>query len=138
MRDNKLDLCARAYLECYRSQFKKYTWAYDYADNLIQNNPNEGLRLIVEILKLCRDEQEIAYVASSALEELLHQHILNIAPAVEHSLYSAPAMRAAIRYVWAPDIGVLKVFLTDVCSKLEISSRNSDLISDPPDKVVDE
>jgi len=111
---NKLDLCVRAFLEYYRSKFKKYTWVCEYAEKLIQTNPEASLQFVIELLATSQNEQEIAYVASGPLEELLHRHILTIRNEIKLQIEENPLMRTAIRYVWAPDKSPVQIFLQSI------------------------
>ncbi|MDP3641020.1 MAG: hypothetical protein Q8R43_01110 [Alphaproteobacteria bacterium] len=114
MTKNILDMCAYAYIEYYRSQFKKYAWAVDYAENLIQTTPQAGLAFVFEVLSICQNEQEIAYVASGVLEDLLHRHIFQIKEAVEMEFQENEALRVSMRYVWAESNSPVSLFLKDI------------------------
>lgn len=122
MRNNKYDLCARAYLEYYRNDFKKYGWAYDYTEELIRKNPQKSLKFIIELLSLCQTDQEVAYIASGPLEELLHRHLNIVQNEIELYSIQYPLMRVAIRYVWAPEKSEVHNLLSRLHKKLEILS----------------
>ena len=140
MTKNILDMCACAYIEYYRSQFKKYAWAVDYAENLIQTNPKAGLAFVFEVLSICQNEQEIAYVATGVLEDLLHRHIFQIKEEVETSIQDNEGMRLAMRYVWAANNSPVSLFLKDIQIKfggklveknpLNIDSRTSSAVDE--------
>lgn len=121
MTKNILDMCACAYIEYYRSQFKKYAWALDYAENLIQTNPKAGLAFVFEVLSVCHNEQEIAYVATGVLEDLLHRHIFQIKEDIETAIQSNEGMRLAMRYVWAANNSPVSLFLKDIHLKIGAS-----------------
>jgi len=123
MTSNKLDLCVRAYLEYYRSQFKKYGWASDYAEQLIQTDQKAGLEFVVELLNICRNEQEIIFVASGALEDFLERYILTHRKEIEKSIRKYPAMRVAIRYVWTEEESPLQMFLREIELKFTLKIR---------------
>jgi hypothetical protein len=118
MAKNILDMCAYAYIEYYRSQFKKYAWAVDYAENLIQINPKAGLAFVFEVLSVCHNEQEIAYVATGVLEDLLHRHIFHIKEDIEAAVQDNEGMRLAMRYVWSANNSPVSLFLKDMHVKL--------------------
>jgi hypothetical protein len=140
MSNNKFDLCARAYLEYYRSQFKKYAWACDYAEELIQKDPKASLEFVIELLTMCQNEQEIAYIASGPLEDLLHHHLFDIQHDIEEYLQNNAKMLSAIRYVWAPDKSPVHSFLKVLSKKsselTNVEFPNLPIISQT--KVVDE
>lgn len=127
MTGTKLDLCARAYLEYYRSQFKKYSWANDYADQLIQADPYKGLEFVGELLSICRDEEEISYIAAGIFEELLHRYFNVIQQEIMDHLQFDKAMRWAIRYVWAPDKSPLGLFLNDMQVKFGDTNKEKNV-----------
>jgi hypothetical protein len=114
MTKNILDMCAHAYIEYYRSQFKKYAWAVDYAENLIQTNPKAGLPFVFEVLSISRNEQEIAYVATGIFEELLHRHIFQIKDDVESAVQENEDIQLALRYVWAENDSPVSLFLKEM------------------------
>lgn len=117
MEDNTLDLCAWAYLEYYRSEFKKYSWAYDYVEELVRKDPHESLEFVIELLNLCHNEQEIAYIAAGPLEDLLHRHLNSIQHDIEIYCSQDKLMRAAIRYVWAQEKSIVYNFLNHLHKK---------------------
>lgn len=114
MRDNPVDMCAWAYIAYYRSQFKKYTWACDYAENLVQTDPYAGLQFIFEVLDFCHKEEEIAYVASGILEDILHRHLNDLRATIEEMIHENHKMRAALRFVWANTESPVHRFLQDI------------------------
>ncbi|MBH1989806.1 MAG: hypothetical protein I8H80_01365 [Alphaproteobacteria bacterium] len=140
MTKNILDMCAYAYIEYYRSQFKKYSWAVDYAENLIQTNPKTGLAFVFEVLSVCQNEQEIACVASGVLEDLLHRHIFQIKEAVEMEVQESEVMRVAMRYVWAASNSPVSLFLKDINVKYagKITEKHSLNIDSIKSTAVDE
>lgn len=123
MTPQKIDLCARAYLECYRSSFKKYAWAHDYAENLIENNPKAALVFVVEVLNIAINDEELAYVASGLLEDLLSLHIQTLQSKVENLIRLEPPLYMAMRYVWAKENSPLYSFL----AKLPVEIRRQNL-----------
>jgi len=125
MADNKLDLCARAYLEYYRSEFKKYAWAYDYADELIKQDPHESLEFVMELLSLCHNEQEVAYIAAGLLEDLLHRHLNSIRDDIETYCRQDKLMRVAVRYVWSQEKSLVSNFLNQLHDKFGILSEQT-------------
>ncbi len=112
-----ISLCAHAYLEYYRSKFTKYVWAYDYAEELTRTSPLKSLCLILDILFLCKSEEEIVYVSSGLLEELLHKHINIVGENLIHHLNEQPLMQKAMRYVWVPDDSQLQSEMLKVIRK---------------------
>lgn len=140
MTKNILDMCAFAYIEYYRSQFKKYTWALDYAENLIQKNPKAGLAFVFEVLSICHNEQEIAYVATGVLEDLLHRHIFQIKEDVEAAIQENEGMRLAMRYVWAANNSPVSLFLKDLHIKCggKVSEKHPLNIDSRASSAVDE
>lgn len=114
MTDNILDMCAHAYIEYYRNQFKKYAWAADYAEILIQANPKAGLVFVLNVLNICKNEQEIAYVGSGVLEDLLHRHIFEIKEDIKNIIQKSESMSTAMRYVWAGTTTPVSEFLIEV------------------------
>ena len=140
MTKNILDMCACAYIEYYRSQFKKYAWSVDYAENLIQTNPTAGLAFVFEVLSVCQNEQEIAYVATGVLEDLLHRHIFQIKEDIEAAVQNNEGMRLAMRYVWAANNSPVSLFLKDVHIKSDgkIAERPSLNVDSKTSSIVDE
>ncbi|MDP3936406.1 MAG: hypothetical protein Q8Q56_05445 [Alphaproteobacteria bacterium] len=140
MTKNILDMCACAYIEYYRSQFKKYAWAVDYAENLIQTNPHAGLAFVFEVLSICQNEQEIAYVATGVLEDLLHRHIFQIKGEVETSIQENEGMRLAMRYVWATNNSPVSLFLKDMHVKIggNLAEKHPSNIDSKTSSAVDE
>lgn len=140
MTKNILNMCAYAYIEYYRSQFKKYAWAVDYAENLIQTNPKAGLAFVFEVLSVCQTEQEIAYVASSVLEDLLHRHIFQIKDDIETAVQDNKAMRLAMRYVWAENNSPASLFLKDMHIKFggKLAEKHPLNIDSKTSNAVDE
>ncbi|GEM_PF-1761103 len=114
MKDNLLDMCARAYIEYYRSQFKKYAWAVEYAESLIQTNPTKGLTFVLDVLNICKNEQEMAYVGSGALEDLLHRHIFEIKEDIKNIIHKNESMVTALRYTWAGTETPVNEFLIEI------------------------
>lgn len=114
MRDKPVDMCAWAYIAYYRSQFKKHTWACDYAENLVQTDPPSGLQFILGVLDLCHKEEEIAYVASGILEDILHSHLNDIRTNIEEILPENHKVRLALRFVWASPDSLVHRFLQDI------------------------
>lgn len=114
MRDKPVDMCAWAYIAYYRSQFKKHTWACDYAENLVQTDPHAGLQFILEVLDLCHKEEDIAYVASGILEDILHSHLNKIRIYIEEIIPENHKMRLALRFVWASSDSSVHRFLQDI------------------------
>lgn len=134
-----IDLCAYAYLEYYRSQFKNYSWAYDKAEVLVHTKPEEGLSLIVNILELCRNEEEIAYVASGLLEELLHIHVNEVSTSIVSFLDESVFVRKAMKYVWVPEGSHIQQALLKATGKLGRDLLSFDVSpSYIEDKAVDE
>lgn len=114
MTDNILDMCARAYIEYYRNQFKKYAWAAEYGENLIQGDSKAGLAFVLNVLSLCKNEQEISYVGSGALEDLLQRHIFQVKDDIKNILEKNELMRTAMRYVWAENATPVNEFLIEI------------------------
>lgn len=133
-----IDLCAYAYLEYYRSQFRTYSWAYDRAEYLVNSKPVEGIELIVNILKVCRNEEEVAYVASGLLEELLHKHIDEVVGQVIAFSDALPVLRRAMKYVWVPEGGHLQNTLLKATGKTGANFLKFDATDYPESKAVDE
>lgn len=117
MTSQKIDLCARAYLEYYRSQFAKYGWAHDYAENLIETDASAALSFVVEVLNMCINEEEIAYVASGILEDLLSLHIKELQYEVQFLINEEEKLYFAIKYVWAKDNTPLQSFLSLIAER---------------------
>lgn len=124
---NKLDLCVRAYLEYYRSQFKKYGWASDYAEQLIQTDQKASLEFVVELLNICKNEEEIVFVASGALEDFLERYILTHRKEIEKSILEHPKMRVAIRYVWSEEKTLLQMFLREIELKFNLQNNGTEV-----------
>lgn len=112
MTAQKINLCARAYIEYYRAQFAQYGWAHDYAEGLIEADAFSGLSFVVEVLNMCTHEEELAYVASSLLEDLLSLHVVVLQPQLEDLLQSEKQFCLAMKYVWAKDNTPLHKFLS--------------------------
>lgn len=114
MTDNLSDMCARAYIEYYRYEFKKYAWAAEYGESLIQGDSKAGLDFVLNVLSLCKNEQEIAYVGSGALEDLLQCHIFEVKGDIKNILQKNEVMRSAMRYVWAEKATPVNEFLIEI------------------------
>lgn len=114
MKDKPFDMCAWAYIAYYRSQFKKYTWACDYAENLVQTDPYAGLQFIFEVLDFCHKEEELAYIASGILEDIMHRHLNEIRTNIEEAILDNQKMRMALKFVWASSESPVHRFLQDI------------------------
>lgn len=115
---SKVDICAYAYMEYYRSNFAKYRWSSEYGEGLIRSAPVDGLIYIAEILKFCRNHEEIAFIATGLLEDLLFQHLHVLQPTLKDMVRRDKIMKAALRYVWAPE----DTALNDVLRRLNIKT----------------
>lgn len=120
MTDNILDMCAYAYIEYYRNQFKKYAWAADYAETLIQTNPKAGLIFVLNVLNVCQNEQEIAYVGSGALEDLLHRYLFETKEDIKNIIQTNESLSTAMRYVWVGIGSPVSDFLAEININLSI------------------
>jgi hypothetical protein len=123
MTGKTLNMCAWAYIKYYRSHFKQYAWSCDYADNLIQTAPAVGLTFIFEVLGVCQNEEEIAYVASGLLEDLIHLNIPEINEKLENAIQHNPLMITAMQYVYAPEKSEAHSFIQGMHIKLNNQAK---------------
>lgn len=124
-----LDMCASAYVQCYRSQFKKYTWAVDYAEKLIQSDPRAGLLFIFEILNICHNDQEIEYVSAGLLEDLLDRDLSAVKSEIKLAAQKNKTLQTALRFIRGTVNISVKQFLNNL--DLEMAPKVRKRVSKP-------
>lgn len=129
---------AWAYISYYRSRFKKYTWVCDYAEDLIQKDPQAGLELILEVLNISQNDTEIAYVATGLLEDLLHRHMDEEKSMIEAIIQRDDKLKAALRFVWASADSPVQHFLKDIHVKIGNSTEKDYFNRSDKSTAVDE
>jgi hypothetical protein len=78
-------------------------WAWEVARNLINDDPPEAWRLVLELLKKAPDETVRTSVAAGELEAFLLAHASEFIDRIEAEARTNPRLKAALSrvYVWA-------------------------------------
>jgi hypothetical protein len=69
------DFYAHAYIEYFRSGFRRYSWIFDYVDSLLQRNPQESFSFLLKLLKITHTEEELSWITHIFFEEFLYFHL---------------------------------------------------------------
>lgn len=70
------ELSARLGIESYEAELIE--WAYDDLDKLVVQSPETALKVILEVLEVCKNERSLNNLAAGPLENLLVNHGQNV------------------------------------------------------------
>ncbi len=75
-------------------------WAWERVTDIVQESPERGLALAIELVHMAPDQKAIAYIAAGPLEDLICKHQLAVLPALADAARKDPKLRHALLGVW--------------------------------------
>ena len=75
-------------------------WAHEKVDDITAHDPEEGLRITLELLRRSKDDATLAYIAAGPLENLLVYHGKKIINKIRNEADSDERIQFALSGVW--------------------------------------
>lgn len=94
---------AVAYFRNFESGNKEESWAPKYVQDLLEDHPEPGWDMVMQLIKTAPSKDALAYVAEAALEDLLKNHGADLMDRVESESKANERFRCTLSNVWLTD-----------------------------------
>jgi hypothetical protein len=78
----------------------EHFWAWETIEDMVFKEPIRGLEITIKILRLCKDDKALAYVAAGPLENLFVYHGRKIIDRITKEADKDPRIQLALSGVW--------------------------------------
>ena len=101
--DQELNVLAERYIEIFRKQkpsSQEVFEEYRMVDIIIEQYPEQGIKLIKYLILMSKNEEEVAYIAAGPLEQFIFHHANTFQETLRTLVRQIPKLRHAMKHVW--------------------------------------